>query len=85
MISVLTSGITKSYIHFKEQISKNKKIKVENMLYFFVKVKVALSCLMLCDPMDYSSPGSSVHGMLQARVLECIAIPLSWRSSQPKD
>ena len=31
---------------------------------------VAQSCLALCDPMDCSSPGSSVHGILQARILE---------------
>ena len=39
-------------------------------------VLVAQSCLTLCDPTDYSLPGSSVHGILQARVLEWIAIPL---------
>ena len=32
------------------------------------------SCLTLCDPTDYSPPGSSVHGILQARILEWIAI-----------
>ena len=31
----------------------------------------------LCDPMDYSPPGSSVHGILQARILEWVAIPFS--------
>ena len=31
----------------------------------------------LCDPMDYSPPGSSVHAILQARILECVAIPFS--------
>ena len=35
--------------------------------------------------MDYSPPGSSVHGILQARILECIAIFFSRRSSQPRD
>ena len=35
------------------------------------------SCLALCDPMDYRSPGSSVHGILQARVLEWGAIAFS--------
>ena len=35
---------------------------------------VAQSCLTLCDPMDYSLPGSSVHEMLLARILEWIAI-----------
>ena len=36
---------------------------------------VAQSCLMLCHPMEYSLPGSSVHGILQARMLEWIAVP----------
>ena len=43
------------------------------------------SCLTLCDPMDYSLPGSSVHGILQARILEWVAMPFSRGSSQPKD
>ena len=39
------------------------------------KVKVAQSCPILRDPMDYSPPGSSVHGIFQARILEWVAIP----------
>ena len=35
---------------------------------------VAQSCVTLCDPVDYGLPGSSVHGILQARVLEWVAI-----------
>ena len=46
---------------------------------------VAQSCLALCDPMDCSSPGSSVHGILQARILEWAAIPFSRGSSWPRD
>ena len=42
-------------------------------------------CLTLCDPMDYSPPGSSVHGILQARILEREAIPFSRGSSRPRD
>ena len=42
-----------------------------------MKVLVPQSCLTLCDPMDCSLPGSSVHGILQARILERIAIPFS--------
>ena len=38
---------------------------------------VAQSCPTLCDPMDYSLPGSSVHGIFQARVLEWGAIAFS--------
>ena len=47
--------------------------------------EVALSCPTLCDPMGYSLPGSSVHGILQARILEWVAIAFSRRSSQPRD
>ena len=46
---------------------------------------VAYSCLTLCDPMDCSSPRSFVHGLLQARVPEWVAISSSRGSSQPKD
>ena len=40
---------------------------------------------ILCDPMDCSPPGSSVHGILQARILEWVAMPSSWVFSQPRD
>ena len=43
------------------------------------------SCLTLCDPMDCSLPGSSVHEILQTRILEWVAMPSSRVSSQPKD
>ena len=47
--------------------------------------QVAQSCPILCDPMDYSLPGSSVHGIFQARVLEWVAISFSRGSSRPRD
>ena len=37
------------------------------------------------DPMDCSPPGSSVHGILQVRILEWVAVPFSRGSSQPRD
>ena len=43
------------------------------------------SCLTPCDPMDCSPPGSSVHGILQTRILEWVAMPSSRGSSQPRD
>ena len=43
------------------------------------------SCPILCDPIDHSPPGSSVHGILQARILEWVAMPSSRVSSRPKD
>ena len=45
----------------------------------------AQSCPILCNPMDCSLPGSSVHEILQARILEWEAIPFSRESAQPKD
>ena len=44
-----------------------------------------LSHVRLCDPMDCSLPGSSIHGIFQARVLEWVAISFSRGSSQPRD
>ena len=48
-------------------------------------VLVTQSCLTLCHSVDYSPPGSSVHGILQARILEWIPIPFSRGSSQLRD
>ena len=48
------------------------------------KVLVAQLCLTLCNPMDCSPPDSSVHGILQARILEWVAIPFSRASSWPR-
>ena len=47
--------------------------------------EVAQSCPTLCDPMDCSLPGSSVHWICQARVLQWVAISFSRRSFQPRD
>ena len=46
--------------------------------------EVVQSCLTLCDPIDCSVPGSSVHGIFQAIVLEWIAISFSRGSSHPR-
>ena len=46
-----------------------------------VKMLVTQSCPALCNPMDCSLPGSSVHGILQARILESVATPFSRGSS----
>ena len=49
------------------------------------KVLVTQSCQTLCDSMDCSQPGSSVHGILQGRILDWVAIPFSRGSSRPRN
>ena len=61
-------------------IFKNKWKKKSEM-----KVLVTQSCPTLCNNMDSSPPGSCVHGILQARILEWVVIPFSRGSSQSKD
>ena len=47
--------------------------------------KTLQSCPTLCDPMDCILPGASVHGVLQARILEWVTTSFSRGSSQPRD
>ena len=51
----------------------------------FKSVLVIQSCLTLCDPVDCSLLGSSLHGILLEGILEWVAIPFSRGSSQPRD
>ena len=46
------------------------------LLFLLIKL-----CPSLCNPMDYSPPGSSIHGILQATILDWVAISFSWGSS----
>ena len=71
------SSLCSLLIYFIHSINSVYKVKV--------KVLVTQLCLTLCDSMDYSLPGSSVHRILQARILEWVAIPFSRESSQPRD
>ena len=57
---------------------KRKQSELKNIL-------CAQSCPTLCDPMDCSPPGSSVHGIFQARTLQCVVISYSRGSFQPWD
>ena len=71
----------------KERKKKNRKEsgreETERAMKM-TKVK-SLSRVRLCDPVDCSLPGSSVHGLFQAIVLEWIAISFSRGSSRPRD
>ena len=58
---------------------------LEFILYYMCVCLVDWSYLTLCNPMGCSLPGSSVHGFLQARLLEWVAIPFSRASSRPRD
>jgi len=71
----------KVYLHFSFFCSHSKVLLWACMCMCLV----AQSCLTLCDPMDCSPPGLSVHGISQARILEWVAIPFSRGSSQSRD
>ena len=53
--------------------------------YAYMRAKSLQSCLTLCNPMECSPPGSSVHGILQTRLVEWVAMPSSRGSSRPRD
>ena len=79
-------------IHSKYQVKIwTCKINLSTVDYLISKrsivewVKVAQSCLTLWDLMDCNPPGSSVHGILQARIGEWVAIAFSRGSSPPRD
>ena len=74
----------------ERMVDKNSKelssrVRVQASFILKVKVLVAQSYPIVCHPMDCSPPVRSVHRILQARILECFAIPFSRGSSQPKD
>ena len=76
VIQICICAIYKLLNGLKDPVKKSKK---------HVKSRVGLqSCPTLCNYMDCSPPGFSVHGIFQARILEWVAISLS-RSSQPRD
>ena len=58
------------------------RVFCHNLKYF---VFVTQLCPILCHSMDCSPPASSVHGILQARILELVAMPSSRESFQPRD
>ena len=73
-------GVTQSRTRLKWLSSSSPGPCWAGSLLKWSEVKVAQSCLTLCDSMDYT-----VHGVLQARILEWVAFPFSGGSSQPRD
>ena len=67
-------------------VSPNCSPQMLLCVYFLcLHAKWLQSCLTLCNPVDCCPPGFSVHGILQARILEWVAVPSSRGSSQPRD
>ena len=69
--------------HFKQV--ETYFLREEDSKAALVVCVLSCSVVWVCDPLAYSLPGSSVHGILQARILEWGAIPFSRGSSQPRD
>ena len=71
----------------KDMTQKDEPPSSEGVQYATKKVLVLVAqlCPTPCDPMDDSPSGPSIHGILQARILEWVAIPFCRGSSQPKD
>ena len=61
-----------------------KNLKRSAYVYACMSAKLPQSCLNVCDPMDCNLPGSAVHRILQARILEWVAMPSSRGSSWPR-
>ena len=62
-----------------------ESVNFVSLIKMWMRMHVAQSCPTLCDPVDCSLPGFSVHGILQARILEWVTISFSRGSSQPRD
>ena len=73
----------------KNYVEKSKKLLARKDIRVSVRMHACMlslqSCSTLCDSMDCSTPGSSTHGILQARILEWVGIPFSEGSSGPRD
>ena len=68
-----------------DETEKLNNIKKDIKSKVCIHAKLLQLCTALRDPMDCSPPGSSVHGILQARILQWVVISSSMRSSQPRD
>ena len=62
----------------------NKICSLVNNIFAYMQDKSLQSCPTLCNPTDLTQPGSSVHWILQARILKWVAMPSSRRSSRPR-
>ena len=71
---------------YKESVMTERLILSLYTVFTTIEIsEVTQSCPTLCDPVDCNLPGSSIHGILQARKLECVANSFSRGSSPPRD
>ena len=68
-----------------DETEKTNNIMKDIKSKVYLHSKVLQLCMTLWDPVDCSPPGYSVHGILQARILEWVVFPSSMRSFQPRD
>ena len=88
LASWMMSGQSYSHILTTEYPWSLNRYVVQNLptdSHYVCMSSVAQSCLTLCNPMNYTPPGSSAHGIFQARILEQAVISYSRGSSQPGD
>ena len=91
LISFLSKGLSRGFSSTTASILQCSAFFMVQFWHLYMKVKseseseVPQLCPTLCDPMDYSLPGSSIRGILQARIPEWVAISFSRRYSQPRD
>ena len=84
----LWNSVAKQMKYLAEWVPKVKTIPIGILLWetwVFSVCAQSLSCPTLCDLMDHSPPGSSVHGIFQARIWKWVAISSSRGSSLPRD
>ena len=92
---ILSGFLASSYLCREERFSYFSltwNLSMQRLCTFLPQLNTACrvlshfqSCLTLCNPMDCSLPSISVHGILQARILEWVAMPSSRGSFQPRD
>ena len=79
-----TQGSNPGLLHCRQSLYRGISREAQQNAAAAAAAKSLQSCQTLCDPMDSSPPGSSVHGILQSRILEWVAISLSkWNATQP--
>ena len=91
-IEILDSGLLYMLFHryWKASQSESTNLYSYQQCFYFLSFSVVHAksfqlCLTLCNPVDCSPPGSSVHGILQARILEWGAMPDSRGFSRPRN